>query len=45
MHGVDKQKDGAFTFGLEGSAFLEENKEVVIARTTDMTIKLKISRV
>jgi hypothetical protein len=44
MHGVDKQEDGGFVFGLQGSAFLEENKEVVIARTTNMTLELRISR-
>jgi hypothetical protein len=45
MHGVDRQQeDGGFIFGLQGSAFLEENKEVVIARTTNMTLELRISR-
>ena len=44
MHGVDKQKDGGLIFGLQGSAFLEENKEVAIARTANMTLELKITR-
>jgi hypothetical protein len=44
MHGVEKQEEGGFTFGLQGSAFLEENKEVAIARTTNMTLELRISR-
>lgn len=45
MHGPDDQKDGGLPFGLNGSAYLEENKEVVIARTTNMALKLKISRI
>lgn len=44
MRGPDKQEAGGFTFGLQGSAFLEENKEVAIARTTNMTLQLRISR-
>ncbi len=45
MRGVDKERGGGFAFGLEGSAFLEENKEVVIATTKDMTLKLRINSV
>jgi hypothetical protein len=44
MHGVDKQEESGFIFGLQGSAFLEENKGVLIARTTNMTLELRISR-
>jgi hypothetical protein len=44
VHSLDQQDEGGFTFGLEGSAFLEEDKEAVIARTANMTLKLKISR-
>lgn len=44
MQGVEKQEGGGFLFGLQGSAFLEESKEVVIARTTSMTLELRISR-
>jgi len=44
MHGPDRTDAGPFTFGLQGSAFLEENREVVIARTTQMTLQLRISR-
>jgi hypothetical protein len=44
MHGPDDQKDGGLPFGLDGSAYLEENKEIAIVRTTNMTLKLKISR-
>lgn len=43
MHAVDTPKEKGFAFSLEGSALLEENKEVVIARTKDMVLKLKIS--
>jgi hypothetical protein len=45
MQGVENQKEGGYTFGLEGSAFLWENREIVIARTAGMTLKLKIGRV
>jgi len=44
MQGVENQKEGGYTFGLEGSAFLWENREIVIARTAGMTLKLKIGR-
>ena len=44
MQGVEREKEGGFIFGLQGSAFLEENKEIVIARTTNMTLQLRISR-
>jgi len=44
MHNLAKQNEGGLTFGLEGSAFLEEGKEAVIARTANMTLNLRISR-
>ena len=43
MRGVRAQKQGNFAFGLHGSALLEENKEVVIARSKNLTLRVKIS--
>jgi len=43
MHAANTPKEGGFTFVLEGSALLDENKQVVIARSKDMVLKLKIS--
>lgn len=43
MRGVRAQKQGNFAFGLQGSALLEENKDVVIARSKNLTLRVKIS--
>lgn len=43
MRGVREQQQGSFAFGLQGSALLEEDKEVVIARSKNLTLKVKIS--
>jgi len=40
---VDMPKEGGYSFVLEGSAFLEENKQVLIGRWKDMVLKLRIS--
>jgi len=42
MRGVREQQ-GNFAFGLQGSALLEENKDVVIARSKNLTLRVKIS--
>lgn len=41
MRGVREQR-GNFAFGLQGSVLLEEDKEVVIARSKNLTLKVKI---
>jgi hypothetical protein len=43
MRGVREQQQGNFAFGLQGSVLLEENKEVVIARSKNLTLKVKVS--
>ena len=43
MRGVREQQQRNFAFDLQGSALLEENKEVVIARSKNLTLKVKIS--
>ena len=43
MRGARAQKQGDFAFGLQGSALLEENKDVVIARSKNLTLRVKIS--
>jgi hypothetical protein len=43
MRPVDKPKEGGYSFVLEGSAFLEENKQVLIGRWKDMVLKIKLS--
>lgn len=43
MRPVDMPKGDGFSFILEGSAFLEENKQVLIERSKDMVLKLRIS--
>ena len=42
MRGV-RAEQGDFAFGLQGSALLEENKDVVIARSKNLTLRVKIS--
>jgi len=43
MRPVDMPKEGGYSFVLEGSAFLVENKQVIIARSKDLVLKLRIS--
>jgi hypothetical protein len=43
VRGVREQQQRNFAFDLQGSALLEENKEVVIARSKNLTLKVKIS--
>jgi len=43
MRPVDMPKEGGYSFVLEGSVFLEENKQVLIGKSKDMVLKLKIS--
>ena len=43
MSGVRAEQQGNFAFGLQGSALLEENKDVVIARSKNLTLRVKIS--
>ncbi|MGD2125758.1 MAG: hypothetical protein PVG99_06730 [Desulfobacteraceae bacterium] len=43
MHAVNRSIEGGFAFVLEGSALLDENEQVVIARSKDMVLRLKIS--
>ena len=43
MRPVDMPKDGGYSFVLEGSAFLEEKKQVIIEKSKDMVLKLRIS--
>lgn len=42
MHGV-RAEQGDFALGLQGSALLELNKDVVIARSKNLTLRVKIS--
>jgi hypothetical protein len=43
MHGVREQAQGSFAFVLKGSVLLEENKDVIIARSKNLTLRVKIS--
>ena len=43
MRPVDMPKEGGYSFVLEGSAFLEEKKQVIIEKSKDMVLKLRIS--
>ena len=43
MRGVRAQEQGNFAFGLQGSVLVEENKDVVIARSKNLTLRVKIS--
>jgi len=43
MRGVREQQQGNFAFGLQGSVLLEEDKDVVIARSKNLTLRVKIS--
>ena len=43
MRGVREQQQGNFAFGLQGSVLLEENKDVVIARSKNLILRVKIS--
>jgi hypothetical protein len=43
MDAVGAPAEGGFAFALEGSALLDENEQVVIARSRDMVLRLKIA--